>query len=319
MLTTLLYCFNAVAPVFVIIALGRLLAAKGGLPEEFFAKLNRLVYLFLIPAVLFEGVYEADLYSCFDGKLIVFLCSGAVILFLICSVIAARLYPDRAIAGSFLQGCCKSNYNLLAIPILGNLLGEAGMGSIMMAAPFLAFLYNLLGVLAFYRFGHGQNGKTGLRRVGQILWGVVKNPAILGVLLALPFPLLRIRLPLLLERSIGYIADMGTPVALVCIGAVLNLEKLRRCWKPALLSAVVKVVISTVAAVALAVALGFRGHALAIITVAFAAPTAANSHATAQELGGDGDTAASNVLLTTVLALITIVIFMTILLRNGLV
>ncbi len=319
MLTTLLYCFNAVAPVFVIIGLGRLLAAKGKLPEDFFAKLNRLVYLFLIPAVLFEGVYEADLYSCFDGKLILFLCVGATLLFLICSVLAARLYGDKAVAGSFLQGCCKSNYNLLAIPILGNLLGEAGMGSIMMAAPFLAFLYNLLGVLAFYRFGCGKDGKTGLRRAWQIFCGVIKNPAILGVLLALPFPLLRIRLPLLLERSIGYIADMGTPVALVCIGAVLNLEKLRRCWKPALLSAVIKVVISTVIAVILAVLMGFRGHALAIITVAFAAPTAANSHATAQELGGDGDTAASNVLLTTALALFTIVIFMTVLLRLGLV
>lgn len=319
MLSTLLYCFNAVAPVFVIIAIGRLLAAKGDLKDEFFAKLNRLVYLFLIPAVLFEGVYEADLYSCFDGKLILFLCVGAAVLFLICSVLAARLYPDKRIAGSFLQGCCKSNYNLLAIPILGNLLGEAGMGSIMMAAPFLAFLYNLLGVLAFYRFGYGENGKTGLRRAGQILWGVVKNPAILGVLLALPFPLLRIRLPLLLERSIGYIADMGTPVALVCIGAVLNLEKLRRCWRPALLSAVIKVVISTLLAEILAVAMGFRGHALAIITVAFAAPTAANSHATAQELGGDGDTAASNVLLTTVLSLLTIVVLMTVLLRMGLV
>ena len=73
MLSTLIYCINAVVPVFVIIALGKLLSVKGGLGADFFKKLNRLVYLFLIPAILFESIYSADLYSSFDSGLILFM------------------------------------------------------------------------------------------------------------------------------------------------------------------------------------------------------------------------------------------------------
>ena len=51
----------------------------------------------------------------------------------------------------------------------------------------------------------------------------------------------------------------------------------------------------------------------------FGAPAATNSYTTAVELGGDGDVAAGNVLMSTALSLFTIVIFVTILMRTGLI
>lgn len=319
MLSTLAYCFNAVAPVFVVIGLGRLLAAFSRLGDEFFAKLNRIVYNWLIPAVLFQGVYTADLYTDFDGGLILLICVSITVMFLLSVLAGKAFFRDPAVGGSFSQGCYKSNYMLLALPILGNLLGDGHMGKAMMAAPFLAALYNLLAVVGFYLFGFEKGKRSGLGRVWQIVWGVLKNPTIVAVLLALPFALFRFRMPVVLERSVMYVSDMGTPVALVGIGAVLSLEKLRRTFRAAFWSAFFKVFVSTAVMVVLSALLGFRGDALAIITVAYAAPTAANSYATAQAMGGDGDTAANSTLLTTLFSLVAIVLFMTALIRMGLV
>jgi predicted permease len=311
MLSTLIYCINAVVPVFVIIALGKLLSVKGGLGADFFKKLNRLVYLFLIPAILFESIYSADLYSSFDSGLILFIAAATVAAFLLAFILGKSLIKDKRKAASFTQGCFKGNYMFLAVPILGNLLGSEEMGKIMMAAPFIVIINNILAVLLFDFFGckDGCAHKSFLRRLLDILWGLVKNPFILSVIIALPFPLLGIKLPQLIIKPISYIADVSTTVALIGIGGVFYFDRLKRDFKIIFSSALVKTLIAPLASVLIAIAIGLRGTQLAIITLAMAAPAATNSYSVAITLGGDGDVAAGSVLMSTALSLITIVIF----------
>ncbi|NMA37228.1 MAG: AEC family transporter [Papillibacter sp.] len=311
MLSTLIYCINAVVPVFVIIALGKLLSVKGGLGADFFKKLNRLVYLFLIPAILFESIYSADLYSSFDSGLILFIAAATVAAFLLAFILGKSLIKDKRKAASFTQGCFKGNYMFLAVPILGNLLGSEEMGKIMMAAPFIVIINNILAVLLFDFFGckDGCAHKSFLMRLLDILWGLVKNPFILSVIIALPFPLLGIKLPQLIIKPISYIADVSTTVALIGIGGVFYFDRLKRDFKIIFSSALVKTLIAPLASVLIAIAIGLRGTQLAIITLAMAAPAATNSYSVAITLGGDGDVAAGSVLMSTALSLITIVIF----------
>jgi predicted permease len=311
MFSTLLYCVNAVVPVFVIIALGKLLSYKGGLGEEFFRKLNRLVYLWLIPAILFESIYSADLYSVFDTGLILFIAAATIATFLFALIIGKGFLKDKRKAASFTQGCFKGNYMFLAVPILGNLLGGGYTDKIMMAAPFIVIVNNILAVLLFDLYGCRDSGehKGWFRRIADILWGLVKNPFILSVIIALPFPLLGIRLPQLIIKPISYIADVSTTVALIGIGGVFYFDKLKRDFKIILGSALVKTLLSPLLSVLAAIAMGFRGVELAIVTLAMCAPAATNSYSVAVTLGGDGDVAAGSVLLSTALSLFTIVIF----------
>ncbi len=319
MLSTLIYCANAVIPVFAVIALGKLLSVKGGLGADFFRKLNRLVYLWLIPAVLFKGIYEADLYTSFDGRLILFTAAAITSTFIIALLAAKILIKDKKRAASFCQGCFKGNYMFLAVPILGNLLEPSAMGKVMMIAPVIVVVNNVLSVLVFYLFGCSEGGRKGLWRIFDIFWGLLTNPFILSVIIALPFPLIGIRLPVIIEKTIGYIASISTTVALIGIGGVFMMDKLKRDLRLILFSSLTKTVFSAVMIIAAAVLLGFRGVELAIITLAFAAPAATNSYTTAVELGGDGDVAAGNVLLSTAVSLFTIVIFVSILMHIGLI
>jgi hypothetical protein len=193
------------------------------------------------------------------------------------------------------------------------------MGKVMMMAPVIVVVNNVLAVLVFYLFGCSGSGNTGLRRALDILWGLMKNPFILSVIVALPFSLAGVRLPAAIDKTIGYIASTSTPVALIGIGGVFTLDRLKGGMKLIFFSALTKTLLSTALIIAAAVLSGFRGVELAIIAVAFGAPTATNSYTTAVELGGDGDVAAGVVLTSTALSLITIVSFTTILLHIGLI
>jgi predicted permease len=202
---------------------------------------------------------------------------------------------------------------------LENLLGGSAMGKVMMAAPFIVVVNNILAVSLFYLFGCGGGGEKGLRRAAAVALGVLKNPFILSVLIALPFPLLGLRLPAAVEKTVGYIASMSTPAALIGIGGVFMADKLKRDFRLILFSTLTKTLFSTAALTLAAVLLGFRDTELAIAALAFGAPAATNSYTTALELGGDGDLAAGVVLLSTALSLFTIVALMTLLMRAGLI
>ena len=318
MLDTFLYCVNAVVPVFAMVVIGKLLAAKDRLSDGFFRDLNGLVYKWLIPAVLFESIYTADLTSSFDLKLLLICFGGTFAVFLLSLLLARRFLPGP-LAGSFSQGCFKGNYLLLAVPLIENILGADELTKALVIAPFMVIEFNFLGVLVFTICGERTDQPRGLRGFAQKLWVFVKNPFILAVLLALPFSLLQLRLPQLLAQPIAYIADMGTPIALIGVGGVMGMGMFRKTFRLALLSSLIKTVFVPLVMVLLSIALGLRGTELGIVTILYAAPAAANAYTTALELGGDADLAANNLVMTTAMSAVSIVLFMTALLRLGLV
>lgn len=300
------------------VVIGKLLAAKGRLADTFFRDLNGLVYKWLIPAVLFESIYAADLTSSFDWKLLLICFVGTFVIFLLSLLLARHFLPD-SLAGSFSQGCFKGNYLLLAVPLIENILGAGELAKALVIAPFMVIEYNFLGVLVFTVCGEKKAGERGFRSLLRKIWVFVKNPFILAVLLALPFSLLHIRLPQLIYKPISYIATMGTPIALIGVGGVIELGMFKKTFRLSVLSTLIKTVFSPIVMILIAIALGLRGTELGIVTILYAAPAAANSYTTALELGGDADLAANNLLMTTALSAVVIVVFMTVLMQLGLV
>ena len=56
-----MYILNSIAPIFLLIALGKLLHATGFFPDSFFKGLNKLVFWIALPALLVVRIGTADL------------------------------------------------------------------------------------------------------------------------------------------------------------------------------------------------------------------------------------------------------------------
>jgi len=92
----------------------------------------------------------------------------------------------------------------------------------------------------------------------------------------------------------------------------------RRNWKLAVTATLTKNILFPIGFIVPAVLLGFRDVELAIIAIIGLSPTGSMSYATAVEMGGDGDAAASCVVLSNASAVFTIVPGLTILRVLGL-
>lgn len=98
---------------------------------------------------------------------------------------------------------------------------------------------------------------------------------------------------------------MGTPFALVVIGASFKVDNVRRYLKPLLWAVTAKLAFLPAVAVTLGILAGFRNETLIALMAVFGGPCATASYAMAQQMGGDGDLAALMVVLTSVLCVIT--------------
>ncbi|MGH6912955.1 MAG: AEC family transporter, partial [Geminicoccales bacterium] len=122
MLTT----FGALAPVFLMIALGRLLAARGFPTPAFWPAAERLVYWVLFPALLLVITAGSDL----TGFRVLPVASALVAAILATAGLALalrkRLGLDGAGFTSVLQGAIRTN-TYVALAGAGALYGEAGL------------------------------------------------------------------------------------------------------------------------------------------------------------------------------------------------
>ncbi|WP_181035164.1 AEC family transporter, partial [Arthrobacter sp. B0490] len=116
----------------------------------------------------------------------------------------------------------------------------------------------------------------------------------------------QIDLPGWLMTSGQYFAQMTLPLALICIGATLSLDALRKSSGSALSSSLMKMVWLPALATLGAWAYGFRDAELGILFLYFASPTAAASFVMARAVNSNHQLAATIIVITTLMAALSI-------------
>ena len=308
-------CFNAVAPFFLIMFLGWLAVRLKLVGDKFFTGINKLVFVYFFPAKIFMNMYRADLGAIFNPALLFYFLVGTLLLFLLLWVIGSR-FLDRFQLAAFVQVGYRSNYVVLATAIIGALMEDALVKAAMMI-PFVVSTYATLATVIFVMLGKEREASI-WRRVLQVAAQIIKTPIVIGAIVGVLFNLVGFSLPIILNSSIRTMADIAPPAALIGIGGMLSVEKIRRHLRLAVVATMVKNVLAPVFWIVPAILLGFRGADLAIISMIGLAPTALVSYATAVEMGGDGDLTASCMALSNGIAIITIVLGLTTLRTFGL-
>lgn len=300
MLENILLSFNAVMPMFLLMAAGYLSQKAGVLKRDDVPRFNRVAFRVFLPCLLFFNIYESDFTAAVKPKLILFAVCAVLLVFTAAVLLVRRFVPEQDRKGVIAQGIFRSNFVIMGIPIAEALVGRGQLGAVTVLIAVIVPLFNFLSVFVLERF------RGGRVRTGEILLEVVKNPLIISSLFGILLQLLQIRLPALLEGMISGLAGIASPLQLFLLGAFFRFNGLRRYVKA--LSAVTSIKLFLTPAVVLSTAalLGIRGADFVGLIGIFASPTAVNSFTMVQQMNcGDAELAGDIVVLTSAVSIVS--------------
>ncbi|QEY16234.1 AEC family transporter [Cellvibrio sp. KY-GH-1] len=302
-LHTFLFAFKITAPVFVMLFLGLWLKKRNKINDTFIKTSSQLVYSLGLPVMLFITCATADTSHATDWTLLIAFAVMTGLVF-IGSLLTAHWHcSDKRDEGVFIQGAFRGNLVILGLAFCANAYGEKGLALASLPVAMTVIVYNVLSVYVLNR-SLSESGAS----LKPTLIGIAKNPLIIAIALGFLVNLCRITLPEVILDSGKYLSQMVLPLALICIGGSLGTARLTHIDSATMSACVWKLILSPLIACSLAIALGLRGDALAILFLLAASPSATISFVMVQAMNGNAPLAARIVAHTTVWALVSVTI-----------
>ena len=252
--------------------------------------------------VIFYNIYTTSSIKTFDASIVFFILLGELAIFILGYLFVRYGIKDSKRRAPILQGFFRSNFAILGIPLINSICGDNVTGLTYLMVAIVVPLFNVLAVFCFELF----STKKGNVNAKTVLMGIVTNPLIIGCVLGLVFFLFKIKLPFVLEKSVGDASKIATPLAIVAIGGSFTFRSIRNCLKEVFITVFSRLVLIPLVAVTIAAILGFRGEALACILIVFGGPIAISSFAMAQQMDCDEDVAANVVVFSSLFCIITL-------------
>jgi hypothetical protein len=305
MLHNFIFSIERVAPIFLIMFFGYFLRRRNLTSEAFVKNGNLIVFKIALPASLFYNVYSQDVNKILDADFILYTVGATLICYGTSWLGALLFIKDKTAIAAFVHGAFRGNFVILGLPLMHSFIGAANSGKAALVILFTIPLYNILAIIILSIYS--QDGKR--ISLKTILKAIVTNPLTIGIMIGLIMSLSAINLPNILDDTVHTIADMTTPLALICLGGSLEITKYNPKIKLALWATALKTTIQPLAVTIAAYMIGFRSHDLVIILITFAVPSAVSSYAMTVQMGGDGYTGATTVICSTFVSVFTLTAF----------
>ncbi len=302
-----IYSLNATIPIFLVMIIGGLIKKWGIIDDNFVNKANKYVFNVALPFLLFKDIAESDIRSQFDIRFVLYCMIVTTVCFVGIWIFTEILMKDDSQKGSFVQGAFRGSAAILGIAFIQNVYDSSGMAPLMIvsAVP----LYNIFSVVVLTFKAHPENGqeqKPGSGNIKKSIVNIVKNPIIIGIVLGIPFSVLGISFPPIIDKTISSVAQTATPIALIAIGAGFEGRKAVKKIKPTMVSLFIKLVGQAALFLPLAVAMGFRNQELMAILIMLASPSTVSGYIMAKNMHNDGVLASSIIVVTTLLSAVTL-------------
>lgn len=188
------------------------------------------------------------------------------------------------------------NVGFMALPLASEILGNEGV------------FYCANGVIAFniITFIHGVKimNRDGFK---LNLKNLVLNPGIISVIIGLPLFLLQVKLPVLIEQPMSYLAELNTPLAMLIFGTYLANTDLKTMFtdKKIYLAAFLKLLAMPLLCIGIYHICGVSGTLLVACAITACVPSANNTFMFASKYGRDTGLASKTVALVSLFSIIT--------------
>ena len=292
----ILILLRQIAIMALLMAVGIYLSRKGFLSPQGTKDLGAILLRIIIPCVIVKSYITT--YSR-ERLLELALSAGlALVAFILAMGIAYLVYGKRRRIENFASAFCNAGF--IGIPLAQAVIGDEGV--FYMAAS--------VALLNLFQWTYGVYIMTD-RRDSISAKTIAKNPVVIAIVIGIALFLSRLPVPGIVTSTLGYIAGMNTPVAMILMGtymAKLPWRKLldKRAYGCVLLRLVVSPLLVIGTAVLLRDPLGVTNIELASLVAVSATPVAVSSAVMVQELGGDDQLASQLVVWTSVLSLFSI-------------
>jgi hypothetical protein len=286
---------ETIIPIFLIIIFGYILQLKGLIKAQFIEEANRFVFLFSLPVLIFTGIMESDIK---DVGLINILSVILPTLVILCLsfFLALAMGLKRGTLGSFIQTTFHGNITYIGLAVLYYMLGDEGLkkGSILIG--FLILVNNTLAI-AVISWASQKHAN-----IWRSLASIAKTPLIMATFAGIALLYLGIPVPALLMKSMGILANIALPMALIIIGASMSVSSIKSSLK-----------LSGIVSFMKLIALPFLSFLFCYFyeipprdalpgIILLATPTATTSFILANQLGGDTELASGVITLSTLLS-----------------
>ena len=274
-------------------AVGVYLSRKGFLSPQGTKDLGAILLRVIIPCVIVKS-YITEFSR--ERLLELALSAGlALIGFILAMVISYLVFGKRRRLENFAASFCNAGF--IGIPLAQAIIGEEGVFYIAASVALLNLFQWTYGVYIMADRKDAISAKT-----------IAKNPVVIAIVIGIALFLSRLPVPGIVTSTLGYIAGMNTPVAMILMGtymAKLPWRKLldKRAYGCVLLRLVV--IPAVVLAVFWALPITNQNVALAAYLAA-ATPVGANICVFAQQYDCDYEFSVVTVCLSTVLSIVTV-------------
>ncbi|WP_165767243.1 AEC family transporter [Parendozoicomonas haliclonae] len=219
---------EAVAILFFYIALGWI-GSRTLINQELMPGLNRFVYYFAVPALLFQSARQISPEELWKPLPIGALMVGIVLTAMVTVVTSWSVFKTRQGDQLVIRQLLTtfSNYAYMGIPVVTAFVGDAGF----LAMITIILITNLVLIgsaqilLQTFQRDRSQSLSVGRQIAGVVQQSLLKSPVFLSSVIGLLFSAGDLALPGVLEKGLNAIGSTTVPLALFCLGAALQFRQ----------------------------------------------------------------------------------------------
>lgn len=306
MIDNLIFSLNGTVPIFLVMVLGYVMFNAKFFDEGFVKMVNKFVFNVALPIQLFRDMASVDIRADFDGPYVLF-CAVVTVVSFVAVWVLARLFirKNRHVVGEFVQGCYRSSAAVLGVAFIQNIYGSSGLSGLMILG--CVPLYNIFAVLVLTlespQMRQEQSLGVALKKSAV---GIVTNPLIIGVLLGTLAGWVRLPMPTMVGKTLGSLANLTTPLALLAIGAGFKWSAAKGYFSLTTIATIVKLLVFPALFLPLAVRFGFTGQKLVGIIIMLGSITTPSAYIMAKQMGHEGTLTASICVMTTLFSSFTL-------------
>ena len=302
-----------VLPVFLVVGTGYGLVRVRFFPDAGVDALVRFATGLAVPCLLFKAMYELELGTAMRADHLISFYGASLACFTTAALISRRAFarrPGEAVSAGF--SAMFGNAVLLGIPIMQRAFGAAELSAMFSLLAFHVPVFYTVGILAMELLRRDGTGAIGA--LMRTIRAVVSNPLMLGLALGLAANLVGLAVPGILYDAISMLARAALPVALFALGGVLTRYALKAKFVEATMISLISLMLCPALAWLLCgPVLDLPEPFLRAAVLMAAMPPGVNGYVFASMYNRAVGTAASAVILGTILSLATISLWLALL------
>ena len=303
----MLYVFNVVLPVFLLILIGYVGGRTGKLGINASVELNRFVVWLALPAQLFNFAANSGWKTLWQPGFITAFFLSCLIVYILVLLISWINNRDLAAASFDGLSASYSNTGYMGIPLCVLALGQDGLAPAIISTFIVFAMFALATILI-------EIGILSHRKSHEIMLSVIKslctNPLLIAPVAGLVWAASGLTLYDPIAQVIAFLAAASTPCALVSIGLFLKQKSAAtpaQAWGISLAKLILQPLIAWVIAGPI---LDLPSLWVSAIVILSALPTGTGPFMLAQYYKADGSVISRVVLITTMSSLLTLSLFL---------